>query len=90
MPGRVVRIDRHESHSVAVVDFGGTAREIDLAFVPDVLPGDFVIAHAGIAIQRLDEAAAAESLALFAELGRTPGWVERRSTHDGPAMTDQP
>jgi hydrogenase expression/formation protein HypC len=71
VPGRVLRVEDRDSHAVAVVDFGGTVREVDLAFVPDVQSGDYVIAHAGIAIQRLDEAAAAASLALFAELGRS-------------------
>ena len=40
-----------------------------VTFVPEVQLGDYVIVHAGVALQRLDEAAAAETLALFAEMG---------------------
>lgn len=44
-------------------------REVVVTFVPEVQLGDYVIVHAGVALQRLDEAAAAETLALFAEMG---------------------
>ena len=53
----------------ALVDFDGTTREVVVTFVPEVQLGDYVIVHAGVALQRLDEAAAAETLALFAEMG---------------------
>jgi len=69
IPGRVVRIDHRSGQPVAIVDFDGTMLEVAVTFVPEVQPGDYVIAHAGVAIQRLDEEAAAASLALFAELG---------------------
>jgi hydrogenase expression/formation protein HypC len=69
LPGRVLRIELQHGQPVATVDFDGTTREISVAFVPEVRPGEYVIAHAGVAIQRLDEAAAAETLALLAELG---------------------
>lgn len=69
IPGRVIEITAQNDLPVALVDFDGTTMEIALAFVPDVQVGDFVIAHAGVAIQRLDEAAAAETLRLFDEMG---------------------
>jgi hydrogenase expression/formation protein HypC len=69
IPGRVVELATRNGLPVALVDFDGTTMEIALAFVPDVQVGDFVIAHAGVAIQRLDEAAAAETLRLFDEMG---------------------
>ena len=48
-----------EKHGdTAKVDFGdGTTREINIALV-DVAPGEYVIVHAGFAIQVLDEAEA--------------------------------
>jgi hydrogenase expression/formation protein HypC len=69
IPGRVLDIVSLHGEPVGVVDFEGTTREVALTFVPDVQVGDYVIAHAGVAIQRLDEAAAADSLRLFDELG---------------------
>lgn len=68
IPGRVLSIGDQLGTRVAVVDFGGTTREVALSLLPDVTVGDHVIAHAGVAIQRLDEDAAATTLALFREL----------------------
>lgn len=74
IPGRVVRIEEQFGQPVATVDFDGTLREVAATFVPDLAVGDYVIAHAGVAIQRLDEDAAAETLRLLGQLGdRPPG-----------------
>jgi hydrogenase expression/formation protein HypC len=52
----------------AKVDFGnGTLREINVALV-DVSIGEYVIVHAGFAIEVLDEAEAKETLQLWSEL----------------------
>lgn len=39
----------------AEVDFGGIQRTISLACVPEAKVGDYVIAHAGVALQIIDE-----------------------------------
>lgn len=51
-----------------VVDIGGVEREVGLQLIKDVKVGDYVIVHAGFAIQKLDEEDARETLALFAEM----------------------
>jgi len=56
-----------------VAEVGGVQREIGLQLVDEVAEGDFVIVHAGFAIQKLDEEAAQESLALFEEMARLAG-----------------
>jgi hydrogenase expression/formation protein HypC len=58
---KVVRtgIDR----ATAIID--GVEREIGTALVPDVTVGDYVIVHAGFAIQKLSEEEARETLELF-------------------------
>jgi hydrogenase expression/formation protein HypC len=70
MPGRVIELREQSGQPVALVDFDGTTREVMASFVPDVAVGDYVIVHAGVALQRLDEAAAAETLALLGEIDR--------------------
>ena len=45
------------------VSFGGVTRTVSLACTPEAAPGDYVLVHAGIAIARIDEAAAARTLA---------------------------
>jgi len=68
LPGLVV--SRHEGGAglpFARVRFGRITCEVCLAYTPDVRVGDYVIVHAGFAIQMLDEAAARRSLDLVEE-----------------------
>jgi hydrogenase expression/formation protein HypC len=51
------------------VDFGGVAREVCLAYVPEAQVGDYVIVHVGFAISQLDEVEAQETLKLMVEIG---------------------
>ena len=54
--------------NIAKVDFGeGTTRDIDITLV-DVKIGEYVIVHAGFAIEVIDEADARETLKLWDEL----------------------
>lgn len=53
----------------AIVNLGGVRKEISLALVDDVAVGDYVIVHVGFALQKLDPEEAAQTLALFAEIG---------------------
>jgi hydrogenase expression/formation protein HypC len=64
IPGKIVKIDGE----LAKVDFGdGTAREVNASLV-DVKVGQYVIVHAGFAIEILDEKAAKETLKLWDEI----------------------
>lgn len=56
--------------SMARIDLDGVRKEISLALVEDVEIGDYVIVHVGYALQKLDPEEAAQTLALFAEIGR--------------------
>jgi len=51
-----------------VVELDGLRQTVNLALIEEPEVGQFVIVHAGFAIERLDEAEAAATLALFAEL----------------------
>jgi hydrogenase expression/formation protein HypC len=66
IPGKILEIDKKSNH--ALVDYGdGTKRRANISLV-DVKVGDYVIVHAGFAIQILDEQEAQETLALFREM----------------------
>lgn len=66
IPGKVVEIDSNKEH--ATVDYGdGTKRKANITLV-DVKIGEFVLVHAGFAIQVLDEKEANETLNLFREM----------------------
>jgi hydrogenase expression/formation protein HypC len=52
----------------AVVELGGVRREISLMLLDDVSVGEWVIVHAGFAIEKLSEEAAEQTLSLFREI----------------------
>lgn len=63
IPSKIVAI----TDNIATIDVDGVRREASLMLVDDARVGDYVIVHAGYAINKLDEAAAQESLALLRE-----------------------
>ena len=66
IPGKIVEINPSNDH--ATVDYGdGTKRKANITLV-DVKIGDYVLVHAGFAIQVLDEKEAQETLDLFREM----------------------
>jgi hydrogenase expression/formation protein HypC len=65
MPVEVIELLPGDNARVSV---DGVARDISLALVEDVAPGDFVLLHVGYAIGKLDRAEAEATLAQFAAL----------------------
>jgi hydrogenase expression/formation protein HypC len=72
IPARVIQIDE----GLGLVELGGVVREASFMLLPDVQVGDYVLLHAGYALQKVDEAEAEETIRLLAELaeaGRAEG-----------------
>jgi hydrogenase expression/formation protein HypC len=65
IPGKVVEIRDDGPLRMARVDFGGVRKEACLAYVPEVVLGDYVIVHVGFAISQLDEEEAMKTLELL-------------------------
>ena len=65
-PAHVIEIDREEN--LLVADFGGARQQAKLDLLPEVEVGDYVLIHAGFAIEKLTEEAAKESLEAWEEL----------------------
>ena len=63
IPSRITKIQ----NNMATIDVEGVQREASLLLLEDARVGDYVIVHAGFAIQKLDEAAAQETLDLLRE-----------------------
>jgi hydrogenase expression/formation protein HypC len=55
----------------AVVELGGVRREISVMLIDDVAVGEWVIIHAGFAIEKLSEEEAEQTLALFREIAES-------------------
>lgn len=66
IPGKIIDIDKKKEH--ATVDYGdGTKRKANITLVEAKI-GDYVLVHAGFAIQVIDEKEANETLNLFREM----------------------
>ena len=63
IPSRITKIE----DNMATIDVEGVQREASLLLLEDARVGDYVIVHAGFAIQKLDESAAKETLNLLRE-----------------------
>lgn len=70
IPARVVECLAEDQ---AVVDLDGVRKQISLALVEDVLPGDYVIVHVGFALSKLDPEEAEATLTLFREAEESTG-----------------
>jgi len=66
IPGKIIEVIKDKDHGI--VDYGdGTKREVNITLV-DVKKGDYVLVHAGFAIQVIDEKEAKQTLELFREM----------------------
>jgi len=54
---------------MGTVELGGIERQISLMLMPDAKLGEYLIVHAGFAIQRLDEEEAHKTLELLMQMG---------------------
>ncbi len=57
----------------ARVTLSGLEQEVDVRFLENLKPGEYVIVHAGFAIEKLNAAEAEETLALFKEIDEAAG-----------------
>lgn len=56
------------ANDAAVVNVGGTRQNVSIAFLDDVAEGDYVLVHAGFAINKIDEGEAKETIRLLNQL----------------------
>jgi hydrogenase expression/formation protein HypC len=63
IPGKLLSISGEEPlQKIGKVSFGGMVKEVNLAYVPEVRVGDYVIVHVGFALSIVDEQAAQQTL----------------------------
>lgn len=68
VPGRIVDVDTSEVVRLGRVSFDGVVRRVCLEYVPEAVPGDYVLVHVGFALQRIDEEEAKRVFELLEEL----------------------
>ncbi len=67
LPAKIITIN--EQADSAIVALGEVKKEVSLALVENVKPGDYVLIHVGYALNTLSPEEAERTLKLFAEAG---------------------
>jgi hydrogenase expression/formation protein HypC len=56
IPGKILSLVNEDPLTrTGRVSFGGVVKEVNLAYVPEAVVGDYVVVHVGFAISKLDE-----------------------------------
>lgn len=66
VPGKIVKI---ADNYVATVDVNGNQMDISIRLTPEAQTGDFVLVHAGFAMEIIDEQIAAETISYMEAMG---------------------
>lgn len=72
VPAKIISSDGE----LAKVELSGVTREVSLMLLPEAKTGDWVLVHAGFAMQIVEERDAAETQALLAEMNGAPRTIE--------------
>jgi hydrogenase expression/formation protein HypC len=81
IPAQIVRIDDAE-RMLATAEVGGVRRQVNIMCIvddqhpPAACIGDWVLLHVGFALNRIDEAEAAETLRMLSELGEAHAEID--------------
>lgn len=77
IPGQVVKLLEGYAGQLALVDVEGAQRQINIGMLElddqDLRPGDWVLIHMGFAMDRIDQAAAAEAMSGLRMMGSGGG-----------------
>jgi hydrogenase expression/formation protein HypC len=64
IPVKVVKV----KGNLAEVSMSGVKRQADIRFLENIKPGDYILLHAGFAIEKIDEKEAQETLKLLKDI----------------------
>jgi len=67
IPAQIVSLDK--ATEVAIVALGPLKKEISVALLEEVAPGDYVLVHAGFALHKVSPEEAERTLAMMREAG---------------------
>jgi hydrogenase expression/formation protein HypC len=68
IPGKVLEVFEKDGLAMGKVEFGGIAKDICLAYTPEVRVGQYVLVHVGFAISVIDEAEADEVFSYLSQI----------------------
>ena len=76
IPVRILSIEGE----TAVGEVGGIERDVSVMMTPDATVGDYVIVHAGFALQVVDQQEAKENLEILREMARATDRARTEAT----------
>jgi hydrogenase expression/formation protein HypC len=90
IPGRIIEVEGESPLTRSGrVDFGGVVREANLAYVPEAQAGDWVLVHAGFALQAIDEEEARKTLEEMEKLAAVGGGYKPADGSDEEPLTGE-
>jgi hydrogenase expression/formation protein HypC len=70
VPGKIVSIDETNAElKMAKVNFGGVMKDICIQWLPDIQIGDYILAHVGFALNKIDQKDAEETIEILKQMG---------------------
>jgi len=80
VPGKIISVDDSPAlMRTGKVNFGGILKEVNLAYAPEAVPGDYVLVHVGFALSIVDES---EANQVFEYLRQMDELAELEGLHD--------
>ncbi|MFN2443753.1 MAG: HypC/HybG/HupF family hydrogenase formation chaperone [Thermoanaerobaculia bacterium] len=76
IPGKVLKVEGPADLPTGTVQFGGITKEVSLVYVPDVVPGEYVLVHVGFALSKIDEEEAKRVFEYLSEMEGIEGMME--------------
>jgi hydrogenase expression/formation protein HypC len=77
IPGIIVSIDESNNElKMAKVNFGGVQKDICIQWLDEVQVGDYVLAHVGFALNKIDQKDAEETIEILKQMGDIQGTEE--------------
>ncbi len=66
IPAKILKIDKNSvDGATATLDYGGITKTANISLIDNPQIGDYVLIHAGFAIEKLNKKSAEESLAII-------------------------
>ena len=70
VPGKIISIDENNPELImAKVNFAGVTKDICIQWIDEPKVGEYVLAHVGFALNKIDEEDAEETIRLLKEMG---------------------
>lgn len=80
VPGKIISIEGSDPLlRSGKVDFAGIVKRVNLAYVPEARPGEYVLVHVGFAINTIDESEARQVFEYLRQMGELSDLEDKRT-----------